>query len=217
VALIPLLIKYPDQSVGTRDDSNVETIDILPTIRDVVGAKVHWEFDGYSLLDPDAPIREIKQIENDPLLEPTLFTISNDDYLAARRDALDRNIETFSLDDSRSDLFHFGVGLDLIGKPIASVKHKRVPATISCEQLDELREIDLNADYLPTSLTGKVEKCARNPEHLYLVVSMNGTIQHVTKLYLGIGKWTFDLMLSDSVFQQGKNDIELFLIDPDIP
>ncbi len=212
IAFIPLFFKYPNQEFGVRDDSNVETIDILPTIRDVVGAKVLWEFDGRSLLDTVAQPREMKLIGN---REGQIFEYNRQEYLAARDDALGRKVKTFSLDDPRSDLFHFGVALDLIGKPKSLLEPKAVRASISCPGIEELQEVDLNLDYLPTHLKGTVKASERNPVDLHLVFSVNGMIQAVTRPYEINGRFFFDVVLSDSVFKQGKNDVKVLLVDLD--
>ncbi len=46
----PLLVKYPQQNRGAIDDRPAESIDVLPTIADVLNVQQHWRFDGRSLL-----------------------------------------------------------------------------------------------------------------------------------------------------------------------
>jgi hypothetical protein len=48
----PLFVKYPGEKGGKIDDRPALSIDILPTIAQVVGAKVPWHVDGSSLLGP---------------------------------------------------------------------------------------------------------------------------------------------------------------------
>jgi hypothetical protein len=55
---IPLFIKYPQQKEGAISDQNVETIDILPTIADVLDAKAVSNMDGRSLLSKQPPRTE---------------------------------------------------------------------------------------------------------------------------------------------------------------
>lgn len=51
---VPLLIKYPGQTAGTRETRLVSTVDIFPTVLDVVGASYPGGyFDGESLLSTD--------------------------------------------------------------------------------------------------------------------------------------------------------------------
>ena len=46
IAYAPLLVKAPDQHDGLVDDSNVVTVDVLPTIADLLGLRVPWPVDG---------------------------------------------------------------------------------------------------------------------------------------------------------------------------
>ncbi len=55
VALVPLLVKYPGQVDGVIDDRPAQTIDILPTIADVLDIGLDDPVDGRSLLDDDPP------------------------------------------------------------------------------------------------------------------------------------------------------------------
>lgn len=45
---VPLLVKAPGQTTADVDDTNIETIDVLPTIADILGAPVPWEMQGVS-------------------------------------------------------------------------------------------------------------------------------------------------------------------------
>ena len=49
IAWSPLFIKSPGQTVGRVDDRNAESVDILPTVADIVGVKLAAPVDGRSL------------------------------------------------------------------------------------------------------------------------------------------------------------------------
>jgi len=51
----PLFIKYPDESSARVDDRPAQSVDIVPTIADVVGAKIDYPIDGRSLLGAPRP------------------------------------------------------------------------------------------------------------------------------------------------------------------
>ena len=53
MAKVPLFIKTPGQKRGRVETSHVRDLDILPTIADVVDAKLSWKVTGRSLEDPD--------------------------------------------------------------------------------------------------------------------------------------------------------------------
>lgn len=61
VIYVPLIIKYPQQRSGRVIDDNVATIDILPTIADVLGFEIP-ETDGESLLAAARTHREHKRV-----------------------------------------------------------------------------------------------------------------------------------------------------------
>jgi hypothetical protein len=44
----PLLVKYPGQRSAVVDDRPVESVDVLPTVADVVGVRIPWSVDGRS-------------------------------------------------------------------------------------------------------------------------------------------------------------------------
>ena len=50
LAFIPFFVKLPGQTQGRVDDRHVITVDILPTIADVLGIELPWESAGHSLL-----------------------------------------------------------------------------------------------------------------------------------------------------------------------
>ena len=55
---VPLFIKAPGQTDGVVDDRVASTIDVLPTIVDLLDIEVDWTFDGVSLLSPESTERD---------------------------------------------------------------------------------------------------------------------------------------------------------------
>ena len=51
----PLLVKEPGQSEGRIDDRPMQSIDVLPTMADILGVKIPWKIDGLSALDSPRP------------------------------------------------------------------------------------------------------------------------------------------------------------------
>lgn len=49
----PLLVKEPGQAEGRVDDANVQSIDVLPTIADILDVDLPWEVDGRPVGDPE--------------------------------------------------------------------------------------------------------------------------------------------------------------------
>lgn len=73
VVSIPMFVKLPGQRDGDISDRNVESIDLLPTIADVVGLELRNSVDGSSLKTSDASQRPRKSLLYDDemtVLEP---------------------------------------------------------------------------------------------------------------------------------------------------
>ena len=52
IASVPLFFKSPGHRQGETVDTNVETIDILPTLAVALGVRLPWTTDGANVLDP---------------------------------------------------------------------------------------------------------------------------------------------------------------------
>lgn len=51
LAWVPLFIKQPGQTLGEVSDANVLTVDVVPTIADVIGIDIPWQVDGQSVFE----------------------------------------------------------------------------------------------------------------------------------------------------------------------
>jgi hypothetical protein len=210
IAFVPLFIKYPNQTEGNADDSNVETIDIVPTIRDVIGATLNWAFDGRSLLDVSAEPRPTKIL---PDTFGKVLELTRTEYLDAKMASLKRNIDMFSLKDSKAGPFRFGKGLEFIGQPESVLNSMVVDATIRCEGLDALHDVDLNSYFLNLRLDGTVSSAKGVPSDLYLAFSVNGKIELFSKPMNFHDEFLFEVILPEDAIRQGKNTIKVFLVD----
>ena len=69
IGSIPLFVKAPRQRQGAVDDAYVETVDILPTIVDVLDVRPHARMDGSSAFGPEVQRRRrrVRILERDTL------------------------------------------------------------------------------------------------------------------------------------------------------
>lgn len=89
IAWTPLFVKTPGQAAGSVEDRPVRSIDVLPTIADVVGADVPWNPDGRSLLAPP-PAGETAAATAPRLIDWELNTLhpeAGEDYVTLDGDA----------------------------------------------------------------------------------------------------------------------------------
>jgi hypothetical protein len=109
---VPMFVKYPGQRTGVVDGRFAQTIDLLPTIADVLHAELPrgWQFDGRSLLA--RPIaRHMQYVDpNGGIAAPDQFdnTVGMAPYH-----------ELFGDWRSAHDLYAWGPHRDLVGEPAA--------------------------------------------------------------------------------------------------
>ena len=91
IAFVPLFVKPPGQTDGAIVDDHARTIDILPTIADILGVEVPWKTDGRSLLagGGDGPDVRVGTSSGD-------VVVGDDEELVERRARSSRTRSTFS-------------------------------------------------------------------------------------------------------------------------
>ena len=214
IGFVPLLIKYPNQQSGDRDERNVQITDIVPTVLDVLNVENAPETDGVSLLSPDAVMPAVKSImrRNDEVLR-----FAPEEYAALyRADYIDA-VDFYELNYPESTLYHYGVNLDYIGRRVDTLGAIEILSKVSCPALDSLREVDLSSDRISTLLKGSITAETSIPlEDLLVAVSVNGRVEMVTKPYKFLGQARFYVVLSDEIFREGSNDVRVHLLpDPE--
>lgn len=204
---IPLFIKLPQQQQAIISDRNVESIDVLPTIMDLLGLKPSLETDGQSLLDPSRPERPQKvyhtgrkQISVDAAFESKLTTV-------------DRMLGIFGSGATPDGLFRIGPHNELISHRVDEfdvsdssgvgirIKRGLIPQDGNPEGL------------VPCLIEGLVITDERTKLPVELAIAVDGTIRAVTRTYVlqEISK-TWAAMIPEESLGQGDNSVEVFLV-----
>ena len=72
---VPMFLRQPGQQVGEVSELNAETVDLLPTLSELMGLPLYWQPDGWSLLGREADkLRKTLQ----PQWFPAPFVFSSD-------------------------------------------------------------------------------------------------------------------------------------------
>jgi hypothetical protein len=209
VGFVPLFIKFPDQTRGTVDFTNVQTIDIAPTILDVLAAAEAPPTDGRSLLD-QASAPGTKRLTN---RRGRTFEYPETKYLDLRSREHEDYIHRFSLDHPKATLYQRGPGLDYLGLSIDDLKEKSIPGTIDCPGFDALREIDLRENYVPLLLTGSVFcPTEADPENLIVAIAANGIVEAVARPFKVKNGMQFCTLLPEDAVRQSGNEFDVLLL-----
>lgn len=206
---VPLFIKLPHQKEGEISDRNVETIDILPTIADILKIGLPWHVDGRSVLDASLPERKEKIIVSDKR-EKFVF----DPALDAKYESLNRKLSLFGSGDQQEGLFGVGPHHELIGRAVESV----APISALRMELDthgdsHFSNVDLNAPLVLTHITGEILRPQQgNFKPLQLAVAANGIIRAVTQTYQLGKQERFAALLPESALRPGRNAVEIYTV-----
>jgi hypothetical protein len=203
IAAIPLFIKAPGMGAGAIDDRRALTIDILPTIADVIDAEIPWQVEGASLLGPAPPRSETTTVGPKGAVT---FGVSGEEKLeiAARIERLFPGGDPWALRPAGS--------LDLLGETVVTAGLP--PATVSGRLLQPLLydTVDTSGDVIPSRLAGSLFD-ADGTE--VVAVAVNGVIGAMTRSYAQDGKVSFLAMVPPDLFREGENRIDLIQVMPD--
>ena len=211
---VPLIVKAPATTPGvTRgaiDDTNAETIDVLPTVAHVLGIEPTWRVDGRSLIG-GAPPRAQKQFF---INAATIQKTYRPDELRPIRDQLaKRQAEMFGL--GKWPVFGVPGWLALAGRSVDSFGNIQGIDTVRVvvEGRDALVNLNPNSRSLPAQLMGRfdVTDPADVARHV-LAVALNGTIVATTRAWPRSQRWV--VMLPPDRLRAGKNEVEVFVVEP---
>jgi hypothetical protein len=198
---VPFFLKVPGQQQAEVVDDVAMTIDILPTLMDVLGVEADWELDGHSLLDGSVPTEH-------PLVDADV-----DELLGVVR----HHARQFPHGWDWTALAAVGEHGALVGRPLADVEVGE-PSARSWRPNNAEAFADLPDGLAPQLVTGRVYGSDDPPPSLLLVV--NGVIAGATGGYdrRGDGGFSFSSLLGPYLEPAG-NEIAAYEVTgpPDRP
>ncbi len=209
LAFTPLFVKLPGQQEGRVVDSrHVSTLDILPTIADVLGITIPWHVDGTSALRGGAgsAVVDVAGVR-----EP--YTAA----LAKRRASLARQLSLFGSGDWGPQFAGTGPYRRLVGTPVSGL-HVASGSSASA-RLDALgaklvRRFPRNPALVPSPLAGTLSGVKTGQA---VAVAVNGRIAAVSVAYRnpGGGPVRFSGLVGENAFHPGRNAVRVYVVSGD--
>ncbi|HYX88853.1 MAG TPA: sulfatase-like hydrolase/transferase [Gaiellaceae bacterium] len=204
LAFTPLFMKLPGRQDGRLVDRHVLTVDILPTIADVLGSRIPWKTAGSSALGTGAGSPTVK-VKNISAPYPVA--------LAQRRRSRVRQLRLFGSGSwgtqfSGTGEYHALVGdrvrtLHFIGQGDGEAKLDKVGSAM-------LRSFPRHSPLIPSPLVGKLAGVESGTQ---LALALNGRIAAVTEAYRDPrGPIKFSALAGESAFTAGRNRAQLFVV-----
>lgn len=205
---VPLFIKRPNQNEGRIDDRMVESIDVLPTIVDLLGLEATFGLDGHSLLDELRPERSHR------LFQGERGPVRLNNSFESKYETLDRMLNIFGSGKEPDRLFTIGPRPELIGRELTDLQvidRSEVEVEIKFPRWltgDEWKEI------VPCYFDGRVRVKPATKLPVELAIAVNGTIRATTRTYLDSkirDIWT--AMVPESSLRDGDNEVQVFVVN----
>lgn len=209
----PLLIKAPQQQVPQLIDSPTASIDVVPTIIDLLDVDVDWDLDGRSVFGEPRPedwhprtlAWEFDEIE------PDADGFVYFDGPAGHAEVLQSSALDF---DPEWDLrfWRWGANGDLIGQEVGALDVTEAgDATATVDSPERFSDVDPTADSVPAYISGRVTGGEPGP----VAVAVNGVIGGWYDTSVGptdeAGR-RFAVMVPPALLREGDNDVEVFLV-----
>jgi hypothetical protein len=204
IARVPLFIKYPGQTSAKIDQRKAETLDILPTIVEVLGLQIKEPLHGQSLLATHWQDRQRSVFEAGDRI-PDIEAVMD---MQQARDRIYR-----ALIPGKSALEALGLpqSRNLIGTPVPEQTATAEKLLLRIDNIESYADLDLKNDTLPVRLTGTLEGASGDTE---LVIAINGSVAGTGLTY--DEKGSFTTLLQPRMLQTGRNRIAAFTRSGDI-
>ena len=202
VILVPLIVKLPHQVAGAISDRNVETVDVVPTIAEVLSTDLPYSVDGRSLLEASKPERSQKTF-----VQRGHRSIGVVEYPPRLEDkGWEQKLRHFE-----SDLYGLGPHASLVGRPLSTLDVRAGAETaVRLARPAGFRDVDVEADSLPLNVRGRLTGASTGP--VSLAVGLNGVIAATTMSYRENGEWVFASMIPEDALIPGANSVEIFAV-----
>ncbi len=214
IAAVPLLIKPPHHMGGEVSDRNVQAVDVIPTVADLLHARLPFTTDGKSAIgnDPPASVKRVYHFGATRIME---LPASMRDRVA---EIARRNAALFAA-SGPSDVWTpeaapFG---NLLNRPVAELAI-REPSALSLDLMQPWRfsHVDSEGDFIPARVMGRIRADAV-PTAVPLAIAINGVIRATTKSVAdplpGAGAWA--CVVDPRAFRNGVNVLDVYEIATD--
>ena len=223
VAPVPMFVKAPGQTEGEVDKSLMRTLDVTPTIADLLHTKPRWRHDGRSAFDPVTrrrrevalPTRDFSRVIRIGLPEMLQRRAAN---RRRRAELVGTGAESDLLFGSPwAQLYRVGSHPELVGRRVSELPGAP-PGALSASVANAglLRHVSPEDEIIPTRVTGMV--LGGPPTGLRdVAVAVDGRIWATGRSFRLRGRpyEYYSLLMPEEALRPGSNEIELFEVRPD--
>lgn len=227
---VPLLVKAPGQAEGALDDRPVQTIDVFPTIADIIDLEVPWSVDGRSAAEPRTPADETRRFYPWRLNE---LTPEDSDHVEV--DGAATFADLFDIEPPGNEpqddlqLYRFGEWGPLVGAEVDELGVAEEDSGVAVELLDadgrvvgpDHFDVALGEDILPVYVRGEraSAELPAGPGPRPVLLAVNGFVAGWGEWFPKDGEDQFFVLAPQQLYGEGANSLKLYEVDgtPDTP
>lgn len=217
---VPLFIKAPYQAAGRIDDRDAQTIDILPTLAEMLDVAVPWVPDGRSLVasaDALPPRDKVLYTAASAANQLELRAIPVPRAMLDRPIALEHQLALFSAGTPLEDNGPTAPLRVLLGQPVDEML--RAPSADASAVLflpHHFEDVQPESGFIPAFVRGQVEGNPPLPAGTPVAVAVNGVIAAITELLPNdAAAPAFGALVPETVWQRGANRVQVFAVVED--
>lgn len=211
IAAVPLIVRYPGEGGGSVLDTPVETIDILPTIAEVLDVDPRPSVRATSLLSTTRTAPRVMETAVGPLEMPEDIRTDLTELVAAKLELLG---------DAAESLFELAPPqtAHLLGQPVSDLAVSSRLAPFSAEIIngEAYKQVDFESPFVPALVGVNLDTRLPVDEQVNVAVGVNGEIAATTRTMSRGGDQRpseLSAMIDPDFFVSGENEITLYLID----
>lgn len=217
VLAIPLFVKLPGQLGPEIDPRNVETVDLLPTLGELLGwHPLPWSTQGASFAAPGGSRRTTKRWFES---EHSAHEIDFEEWTGGANGA--RLQHSLVGTGDLASLYNLGPRPNLLGMDVAETDANPEPTVeVAFDQPWLWDDVDLESRFRPTYVTGYLRyldgsrPSAGADERMELAVAVNGRIVATTRSYPAAAE-RFASLFPEEALIEGRNPVEVLLLNGD--
>jgi sulfatase-like protein len=204
---VPLIVKRPGKQRRSVNTALAQTLDVTPTIADVLNVPLGYHADGRSAFSSAVRARRTVRIVKRDF--DGVVRLSGRAWRARRAEVVRRRLRELGSGDWGSLFTSYGPDRDLIGQQVGTPRAASgVTATLSLA--DSYSRVRRAGGVVPTQVAGRIGGSGPRKER-DIAVAVNGRISAVGRSFhlRGQAVESYSVMVPEDALREGRNRIEV--------
>jgi hypothetical protein len=204
---VPLFVKAPSQTEGRVNDALAQTLDVTPTIGDVLNVPLGYRTDGRSAFS--RAVRERREVSLVKRDFSSVVRMPAGRWKAQRRAVVRRRLRQLGSGDWASLYTSLGPHRELIGRDVTSARSAAGTRAIISHSPSYAR-VRRSSGLVPCQIAGRIQDSGA-PRERDLAIAVNGRIEAVGRSFHLKGETaeSYSVMVPENSLHDGRNTVEV--------